>query len=71
MDKRIAVLGTGANGASIAADLTNANLRHASLEDTDLTNAILIDAKFWHTYIEGARRDPLKFAYLEGTKGLN
>ncbi len=46
MDKKIAVLGTGANGSCIAADLTNAGL-----------DVVLIDQ--WYEHVEAMRLDGL------------
>ena len=54
MDKRIAVLGTGANGASIAADLTNANL-----------DVVLIDQ--WPEHVEAMRNNGIRIEMPEDT----
>ncbi len=53
MDKKIAVLGTGANGSCIAADLTNAGL-----------DVVLIDQ--WPAHVEAMRSSGLHITLREG-----
>ena len=54
MNKRIAVLGTGANGASIAADLTKAGL-----------DVVLIDQ--WPEHVEAMRNNGIRIEMPEDT----
>ncbi len=54
MDKKIAVLGTGANGASIAADLTNAGL-----------DVVLIEQ--WPAHVEAMRENGVRIEMPEET----
>jgi ketopantoate reductase len=53
MDKTIAVLGTGANGSCVAADLTNAGL-----------DVVLIDQ--WPAHVEAMRADGLHITLRQG-----
>src|SRR3954463_6279732 len=53
MDKKIAVLGTGANGSCVAADLTNAGL-----------DVVLIDQ--WPAHVEAMRTNGLHVTLRQG-----
>ena len=53
MEKHIAVLGTGANGSCVAADLTNAGL-----------NVVLLDQ--WPAHIEAMRANGLHVTLRQG-----